>query len=248
MSLAEIEAFDSVALLRMQNGVINAIGPDLLADLSRCIHEIRKHFGGVVLAGGEKFFSIGLDLPQLVTFNREQMGDFWEAFNQVVLQLYTLPQPTACALCGHATAGGAILALTGDFRYAARGRTLFGFNEVHIGVPVPYLADLILRQIVGDRIATRMLYFGEFMEAEAAQQAGIMDEVEERSAVESCAVERIQQLAAMPQPAFGMIKQNRIEAVHSAFLNNYEAKKEAFLICWFQEEVQNLLRKAAEKF
>jgi enoyl-CoA hydratase/carnithine racemase len=166
----------------------------------------------------------------------------------VILQLYTLPLPTACALGGHATAGGAILALTGDFRIAAEGRTLFGFNEVNIGVPVPYLADLILRQLVGDRIATHMLFFGQFMESEPARQAGIVDEVAVRDMVESRAIEKIEKLASMPQPAFGMIKQNRIGAVHTAFLNNRDAKKEAFLICWFQEAVQALLKQAAEKF
>jgi len=248
MSQAEIEKFGKVALLRMQNSVTNAIGPDLLADMSHCIEEIRKHFKGMVLAGGKKFFSIGLDLPLLVNFDHQKMGDFWEAFNQVILQLYTLPFPTACALGGHATAGGAILALTGDFRIAAEGRTLFGFNEVNIGVPVPYLADLILRQLVGDRIATRMLFFGQFMESGPARQAGIVDEVAPRDMVESLAIEKIDKLAAMPQPAFGMIKQNRIGAVHTAFLNNRDAKKEAFLICWFQEAVQTLLKQAAEKF
>ncbi len=248
MSLAEIERFNNVALLRLRNGVTNAIGPDLLGDMSRCIEEVRKHYKGMVLAGGDKFFSMGLDLPLLVTFNRQQMADFWEAFNQIVLQLYTLPLPTACAICGHATAGGAILALTGDFRIAAEGRTLFGFNEVNIGVPVPYLADLIIRQMVGDRIATRMLFYGEFMESEPARDAGIFDEVITKNEVESRAVDKIAQLASMPQPAFGLIKQNRVEAVHSAFLNNYDAKKEAFLICWFQEAVQALLKKAAEKF
>lgn len=248
MRQAEIEASGKVALIRLQNGVTNAIGPDLLADVSHCIEETRKYFKGMVLTGGEKFFSIGLDLPLLVTYNREQMSDFWEAFNQVVLQLYTLPLPTACAISGHATAGGAILALTGDFRITAPGRTLFGFNEVNIGVPVPYLADLILRQIVGDRIATRMLFFGEFMESKTALQAGIVDDITSKDTVEARAVDKIKKLAAMPQPALGLIKQNRIEEVHAAFRKNHDAKKEGFLICWFQETVQVLLKKAAEKF
>ena len=52
--------------------------------------------------------------------------------------------PTACAIVGHATAGGAIFALSSDFRFMSTGRKFIGFNEVKIGVPVPYPADLFL--------------------------------------------------------------------------------------------------------
>ncbi|MFH2057592.1 MAG: enoyl-CoA hydratase-related protein [Pseudomonadota bacterium] len=73
------------------------------------------------------------------------MVDFFQRFNQLTLDLYTLPLPTACAISGHAIGGRNILALTGDYRFMAEGKKRIGLNEIQLGVPVPYLADLILR-------------------------------------------------------------------------------------------------------
>ena len=52
-------------------------------------------------------------------------------------------------VAGHAVAGGCVLALATDLRLIAAGKKLIGLNEVTIGLPVPYLADLALRQLVG---------------------------------------------------------------------------------------------------
>jgi len=45
--------------------------------------------------------------------------------------------PTACAVAGHATGGGNIFALAGDYRFMVEGRKVIGLNEVNLGVPVP---------------------------------------------------------------------------------------------------------------
>lgn len=248
MLCATLEDHGKVALLRLNNGVTNAIGPQLLQDIAAAAAAIRKGFNGLVLAGGHKFFSIGLDLPQLLSFDRTQMAEFLKNFNQVVLDLYSLPLPAACAITGHATAGGAILALTCDFRLAAAGRTLIGFNEINIGVPVPYLADLMLRQLVGDRAATAMLYGGEFLDPPAARAIGLVDDIADKEQVESRAVAKIDQLASKAQPAFATMKQTRVESICTRYRETTRDIQSNFLDCWFQRPVQKLLHQAAEKF
>lgn len=248
MACATIEDHGKVAVLRLNNGVINAIGPQMLHDLAAAMASIRKNFEGLVLAGGQKFFSIGLDLPQLLSFDRPQMAAFLGHFNQVVMDLYRLPLPSACAIAGHATAGGAILAVTCDFRLAAAGRTLVGFNEINIGLPVPYLPDLILRQLVGDRAATTMLYSGEFLDPPAARAIGLIDAIAEKEDVEPQAVEKISQLASKAQSAFAMMKQTRVEKICAGYRKKAQVAKNDFIACWFREPVQKLLHQAAEKF
>jgi len=61
-----IESHEEIAILRLSNGVTNAISPDLIDDLSEKLITVEKDFRGVILAGGEKFFCIGLDLPALL--------------------------------------------------------------------------------------------------------------------------------------------------------------------------------------
>ncbi len=248
MPKVSVEGHDDVAVLRLNNGVTNAISPELLHDLTEEVRRIKSEFNGMVLAGGEKFFSIGLDLPALLQLGRSEMIEFYVSFNQAVLDIYTLPMPSACAIAGHATAGGAILALSADFRFVSSGRRFIGFNEVKMGVSVPCLADLILRQIVGDRCATEMMFHGEFLEPEQAHKVGLVDAVFSLEDLEKEAVAKIATLAALPSGGLTLIKNNRVEAVRSRYDKMRESDTDGFLNCWFDPDVQELLTEAAKKF
>ena len=248
MSKVKIEAHDDVAILRLNNGVTNAINPELVDDLAETLHQAKKEFKGLILAGGTKFFSIGFDLPALLQLDRPAMADFYFKFNQTVLDLYTLPLPTACAIAGHAIAGGTILALAADFRFASSGRKLMGLNEVKIGVPVPFLADLMLRQIVGDRQATELNYRGEFLEAEQAHKIGLLDVVCFAQELDQKAIEKIADLTALPRYGFPLIKANRVEEIQSRFKEKGSVKIGLFIDCWFNPAVQELLKEAAKRF
>ena len=248
MSNVILEAHDAVAALRLNNGVINAINPELLDDLSDAVKRTKSEFKGMVLAGGEKFFCIGLDLPGLLQLGRSEMVEFYSKFMQVLLDIYTLPMPTACALNGHATAGGTIFALGCDFRFASSGRKFMGLNEVKIGLPVPYLTDLILRQVAGDRCATEMMFKGEFVEPEKAQEMGLVDAIFSPEDLEEKAVAKIAELAALPPQGLTLIKNNRVGAVRSQYEAVRSTEADLFLDCWFNPAVQERLREAATKF
>jgi enoyl-CoA hydratase/carnithine racemase len=248
MSKVTLEAHDAVAVLRLNNGVTNAISPGLLDDLVRELKRIKSEYKGMVLAGGEKFFCIGFDLPALLQLDRTDMIEFYTRFNEVILDLYTLPVPTACAINGHATAGGAIFAISSDFRLVSMGRRFIGLNEIKIGVPVPYLPDLILRQLVGDRCATEMMYSGKFVEPEEAKRIGLVDDVFESKDLEEKAVAKIAELTALPPYGFPTIKNYRVEAVKSRYEEMRSADIDLFLKCWFDPSVQELLSEAAKKF
>lgn len=242
------EEHGPVALLRLTNGVTNAIGAGLLFELDAAIREARESYQGLVLAGNTKFFSIGLDLPELLTLDRDEMFDFWNRFEDTVLALYTLPIPTAGALAGHAIGGGAILALACDYRFMAEGKRRIALNEVKIGLPVPHLAHLLLRQIVPDRVAVEMEFTSRFLGPDDTKVAGLADEVCTEEAVEPRALERIRELAAMPRPAFAATKQHRIRQIPSQFKAIRQDLNRAFMDCWFMPSTQALLKEAAQKF
>ena len=165
-----MKAKKNLALVRLSNGVTNAISPDLAEELSTVIAQVKKDCAGMVLAGGEKFFSMGFDLPKLLLLNRSGMTEFFYFFNKVVFEILTIPVPTAAAIKAHAIAGGTILLLACDYRVAASGKVLIGLNEIKLGVPAPYLPDLILRRIAGDVVASEMLYLGEFIDSSDAAE------------------------------------------------------------------------------
>ncbi|MGD8961714.1 MAG: enoyl-CoA hydratase/isomerase family protein [Desulfobacterales bacterium] len=248
MPKVNLEAHEDIAILRLNNGVINAISPELIGDLTLELRRIKNEFRGMVLAGGDKFFSIGLDLPRLLQMGRVEMMDFYTTLNKALLDLYTMPMPTASSIAGHATAGGAILALSTDFRFVAAGRILIGFNEVKIGLSVPGLADLILRQIIGDRRATEMVFSGEFLEPDQSLEISLVDGVAPAQDVEKTAVTKIAALTDMPAGGLALAKKNRVEAVRSRYKKIRQSDAEDFLNRWFDPAVQELLREAAQKF
>ena len=101
MSKVITENRGNIAILKLNNEITNAICPDLVNDFSKAFNEIKNDFEGMVLAGGTKFFCIGLDLPKLLKLNRIEMTDFWDKFNQLVVDIFTVSLPTSTCPPNH---------------------------------------------------------------------------------------------------------------------------------------------------
>lgn len=239
---------DHLAVLRLDNGPTNPIGTKLIDDLSESLVEVKRNARGMVLCGKADFFSVGFDLPELIRFDRFAMADFLEKFNGLCLELFTVPFPTVCALSGHAVAGGNILALTCDYRYASSEKKKIGLNELKLGLPVPYLADMVLRHTIGDRYASQMIYSGEFMLFSDAKIIGLIDAICPPEELEGFSLERLAPIAGFSQQAFSAAKANKVEKIKRRYEKRHKEKDEIFLDCWFSDPVQKALQEASVKF
>ena len=248
MALVTIEEHDTIAVLRLTNGVTNAIRLAVVEGLLVAVKDVKDSYKGVILAGGDKFFSIGLSLPELLSMDRNEMASFWSRFEDAVLELYSLPMPTVCAIAGHAPAAGTILALTCDFRFIATGRNLLGLNEIKLGLPVPYLADRMLRQIISDHAAKRVEYEGELMMPEEAKMIGLVDEILPAEMVEKKAIEKIAQMPSQNLFGIKVMKQCRATELRTQFLSERASIHEGFMDCWFHPSAQSLLKEASRTY
>lgn len=239
---------DNITVLTLSNGVTNAISPQMVQELSAALETIQRDSRGMVLCGGDKFFSIGLDLPALIELDREAMATFWEEFNQLILNMYRFPLPAVCAVSGHAVAGGNILALTSDYRFAASESRKIGLNEITLGIPVPFLPDMLLKQVVGEHRAIRMMYSGAFMSLAEAEAIGLIDELHSVETLQQAAVEKVAAMVKLQPEAFAAIKANYTGPIRQRYLQEAEAQNTAFLDCWFSDRVQVGLREAAKNF
>ena len=248
MAKIALEDHGNVAIVRLANGVTNAVSPELVEEMALALQEVQGRFRGMVLAGGNKFFSIGLDLPALLKLSRKDMAAFWVGFEDAVLALYTLPMPTAAAIAGHAPAAGTILALACDFRMIASGKKLMGLNEIKIGLPVPFLADLMLRQVVRDRAATEIEYTGELLIPEKSQALALVDGIFPEEEAEARTIAKISEIVEGPPFGFPLTKQHRTRDIRTRFLAGRESINQAFMDCWFAPATQALLKEASAKF
>jgi enoyl-CoA hydratase/carnithine racemase len=251
MELIYIEHHDHVAVIKLNRGTINNINLQLVNTLSTALENITNdaHIHSLVLCStNDKFFSIGLDIPELFGLGKKDFMFFYKKFNQLCLDLFTLPKPTVAALTGHAIAGGCILALCCDYRFIAEGRKLMGLNEIKLGVPVPYPADCILRNLISPHIAREVMYHGEFHQSDELLKMGLVDLVLPLEQVIPEAIEKAKLIGSSYFDAFSMIKRNRIEPIEQQIRKNLAERERYFVECWYSDVARKRLQEAAEKF
>ena len=103
--------------------------------------------------------------------------------------------PTIAVVDGWALGGGCELALACDFRVAST-RSTFGQPEADLGILAGAGANWRLPQLVGLQVARRMLLAGERLDAPAALDAGLVDEVHEPDGVLEAGVALAERIAA----------------------------------------------------
>jgi enoyl-CoA hydratase/carnithine racemase len=251
MGMIIVDQTDDVVMLKLNRSVTNPINLDLVTQLKEHISHVRQipAIRAVVLTStSEKFFSIGFDIPQLIALGEAGFQQFYHAYNELCLELFTMPKPTIAALPGHAIAGGYILALCCDRRIIGEGRKLVGLNEVKLGVPVPYVADCILRSIAGGRRARDIMETGDFFPPEQAIALGMVDEVVDASVVIDEAINKARIMGSLPETAFSVIKENRLEPIEAEIRARLREKEDLFLHCWFSKTARSRLEAAVDKF
>jgi len=251
MEMISVEHHGNVVFAKLNNGVTNALNPKVVKELERVIKQVKNDAGinGLVLgSSNEKFFSIGFDIPELFEMNRDDFRRFYRAFNQVCLDLLTLPKPTVAAITGHAIAGGCILAMCCDYRFIAKGHKLMGLNEVKLGLPVPYLPDRLLHAIAGVCRAREIMESGKLYPSNEALEMGIVDKILAIENVVEAAIERADTLGSLPKVGYEMIKQNRVEMIEEQVAARQDDKEVYFIESWYSDEARRCLKAAMKNF
>jgi enoyl-CoA hydratase/carnithine racemase len=249
--MVSIHYQDNVAIVKMDRGTTNAINLELATEMTATIEQVRDDASlrSLVLgSSNNKFFSIGFDIPHLYDLPESDFTTYYQSFNRMCIELLTLPKPTLAAITGHAIAGGCILTLCCDYRFIAQGRKLMGLNEIKLGVPVPYVADCILRELVGDRIAWEIEEGGDFYQPEESLRMGLVDKIVPIEQVLPLAIEKAQAMGELPGAAFRMIKRNRLDSIQTQLRAHLEARERSFIESWYSEEARERLSEARSKF
>ena len=219
----------------MRHGPANALDPVLVAKLAASLDEAEASGRPLVLTGNERFFSAGLDLAGLPE-DRDEMGAFVDAFDELVRRLFLCPCPTVAAVNGHAVAGGAILATACDVRIGATGGYRIGVSEVQLGVIFPAAAFEVLRAAVPPERSAEVLLRGRLTGPEDAVANGFLHELAAPEALAARAAERAEELGALPREAYAHTKRELRGGFAERALRQAATKRERFLDTWFSEE------------
>ncbi|OOK65728.1 enoyl-CoA hydratase, EchA3 [Mycobacterium kansasii] len=136
---------ETIAVIRMDDGKVNVIGPDMQRALNEAIDQAdRDNVGALVIAGNHRVFSGGFDLKVLTSGEVQPAIDMLRGGFELAYRLLSYPKPVVMACTGHAIAMGAFLLTSGDHRVAAHAYNIQA-NEVAIGMTIPYAALEIMK-------------------------------------------------------------------------------------------------------
>ena len=124
---------------------VNAQNTALLQELADTFEVAQKDEAvkGILFKGEGKCFSAGLDLQEVLSFDKKGLSEFLALFERAYAAVYEIDKPVAAVVHGHAIAGGAILALMSDYIAFGTGPGKFGVTELAVGVP--FLHKLSMR-------------------------------------------------------------------------------------------------------
>ena len=228
---------DGVASVLLDDGKVNVMSIEMLADIASALDRAEKSAEMVVLRSMRPgIFSAGFDLKVLAAGDAVKSLAMVKAGAELALRLMSFPLPTIGIMEGHAFPMGTFLLLACDVRLGARGPHRMGLNEVAIGISPPGFAMELARSRLHPSWLSRTATLGEMYEPDDALIAGLLDRVVPADGIEAELDKIVAALRAIHKPSHATAKkrlrQATMEAMRAAIareltLSAYEVKSKA---------------------
>lgn len=221
-----IEVVDGCAVVRMNTNPLNVQNAQFFADLHDAFDRLEREFGElpVVLTGQGDAFSAGIDFGYSFGIfgsgSKDAIREWYRAYRETNLRIFSYPRPTVAAVNGHAIAGGLITALDCDFRVAARKPARFGLNEVPIGIPMPAAYVEIIKYALGDQVGALTTLCGKLYTLDEAERLGFFHEVAEPDQLLATAIATAKCITPDCNTAYAMSK----KALHDSVMRQIEER------------------------
>ncbi len=248
------EEMDSVARITLNRpDRLNALTFEVYAELRDTFRDLNRepNVRAVILTGQGRAFCAGGDVEeiigQLLKRKGEGLTEFTRMTGDLTRSILECRKPVIAALNGVTAGAGAVLALASDFRIAAEGvKIAFLFNKVGL-TGADMGAAYLLPRVVGTARALELLYLGEPILAEKAEQIGLVSRVVKPEALQQEALALAQKLAAGPIFAMAMTKVMVYNEWTMAMQAAIEAEAQAQAICMLTPEFEEGYRAFKER-
>lgn len=218
-----------------QEHVLNALTPELVADLSRVLPEIRQNpeIRAVIITGRGRAFCAGGSLQSIGEgFGPAEGHRYMSEGTRWVHELATLPKPVVAAVNGIAVGAGLSIALACDVVIASEKAT-FGAVFGKVGLVPDVAMTYFLPRVVGLQRAKELVFSARIFPAAEALALGIALKVVPEEALMDEARAMAQAFAQGPTFAIGLAK-GLLNRSHNAALEEALEREAAAQALLFQ--------------
>lgn len=235
----------SVAVVTMQKKPVNALCSNLYRELIKTIDDLEnnENMRGMILTSAfPGVFSAGLDFNALLDATLDDIHKLNKDFHDLTLKLYGSRLITIAALNGHSMAGGALMAVTADYRVMAEGSYRIGLNETQIGLFLPSYLKQMVENVIGSKATARALQLSLVFTSAEACKLGLVEEVTPMDQVMTAARREVKQWLEIPDSARASMKMELRRKVIQEMINRKEEDAKTFASTMASPEFQMRLR------
>src|SRR6267154_251828 len=173
MQRISLEVHGPLARITLAHPPLNVIDFQMMDELLEALQKLErdKEISALVLNGGERAFSAGVDVA---IHTPDKIQTMLQKFHSVIGALVKFPKITIAEVHGICLGGGAELAMVCDMAYTTE-KAKWGFPEITLGC-YPPVACAALAALVGQKRAADLIFTGRTFSGEEAAQWGLASE------------------------------------------------------------------------
>jgi len=198
-----IEIHGRLARMTLAHPPLNVIDFPMMDELVAAFQQLeqRREISVVVLSGGERAFSAGVDVA---VHRPNKIQTMLEKFHGVIGALAKFTKITIAEVRGACLGGGAELAMMCDMAYTTPDAK-WGFPEITLGC-YPPVACAALAAIVGQKRAAELVFTGRTFTGEEAAAWGLANEAHPQSDLQQAVQRTIDHLLKLSPAALAIAK------------------------------------------
>ncbi|KAK3588949.1 hypothetical protein CHS0354_043118 [Potamilus streckersoni] len=214
-----------IAEMSLNRPPVNSLSLEFMTEINIALEKLEheKFCRGVIITSAiPKIFSAGLDILEMYQPKPERLSEFWKTLQDMWLLLFGSRLTTIAAINGHSPAGGALVAMSCDYRIMAPGFNI-GLNETQLGIVPPFWFIDTMMHTIGSRQTELCCQKGLMLSTEEAARIGLVDKVVPLDQIASEAKAEMQSWLKIPVAAKLITKQT----IRAPILEKLQTRQEA---------------------
>lgn len=177
--MCSLEKRGRVYILTLLGEGDHRFNPSTIDAISAALQEVNDSpdAGALVTTNEGRYFSNGLDLQWISQNPEDHLSTIRIKFENMLAAFMRVKVPTIAAICGHAAAGGFILALAHDYRFMRGDRSVLYMSELDIGMKLPRSLLAVIQSKLSPGTLRDVVLGARKFSAQMALESGIADSV-----------------------------------------------------------------------